>query len=204
MILGLEARMHILESAWSVWMQTYQFLVYQTDTLQSQKSLVLTSIHQNPGISSKQGQLKCYFCQVYGLLKCVYYYEYRTPISFWLYHYTEVILCHLAYLCLTAVVLSEKSWHAFSWNLLGRLLVLIQLLVIPKHLCSNIFHHQTIILQDCLSSSTADTFLMFSLLVDVSVRVMFKLSFSKPKNVIFCVGTNIYRLCWVYDRPQFL
>ena len=98
MILGLEARMHILESAWSVWMQTYQFLAYQIDELHSQKSLVLASIQQNPGISLKQGQLKCYVCQVYGLLKDVYYYEIRTPISFWLSHYTKVILCHLAYL----------------------------------------------------------------------------------------------------------
>ena len=32
---------------------------------------------------------------------------------------------------------------------------------------------------------------MFSFLLDVSVRVMFKVSISKPKNVIFCVGTNI-------------
>ena len=44
----------------------------------------------------------------------------------------------------TTVVLSEKnSWHAFCWNPLGRPLVLIQLLVIPKHLCGNVFHNQT-------------------------------------------------------------
>ena len=98
MILGLEARMHILESAWSLRMQTYQFLAYQIDELHSQKSLVLASIQQNPGISLKQGQLKCYVCQVYVLLKYVYYYEYRTPVSLWLSHYTKVILCHLAYL----------------------------------------------------------------------------------------------------------
>ena len=79
MILGLGARMYILESAWSVRMQTYQFLVYQTDELLSQKSLVLASFRQNPGISLKQDQLKCYVCQVHGLLKYVYYYEYRTP-----------------------------------------------------------------------------------------------------------------------------
>ena len=79
MILGLGARMYILESAWSVRMQTYRFLVYQTDELLSQKSLVLASFRQNPGISLKQGQLECYVCQVYGLLKYVYYYEYRTP-----------------------------------------------------------------------------------------------------------------------------
>ena len=33
MILGLEARMHISESAWSAWMQLYQLLAYQTDEL---------------------------------------------------------------------------------------------------------------------------------------------------------------------------
>ena len=114
MILGLEARMHILESAWSVWMQTYQFLAYQIDELHSQKSLVLASIQQNPGISLKQGQLKCYVCQVYGLLKYVYYYEYRTPISFWLSHYTKVILCHLASF-LTCFLL-ESFRKAFSAN----------------------------------------------------------------------------------------
>ena len=109
MILGLEARMHILESAWSVWMQTYQFLAYQTDELHSQKSLVLASIQQNPGISLKQGQLKCYVCQVYGLLKYVYYYEYRTPISFWLSHYTKVILCHLACLYMSLQWCCQKK-----------------------------------------------------------------------------------------------
>ena len=62
MILGLEARMHISESVWSVWTETYQFLAYQADELHSQKSLVLVSIQQNPGISLNQGQLKCYVC----------------------------------------------------------------------------------------------------------------------------------------------
>ena len=146
MILGLEARMHISESVWSVRMETYQFLAYQADELHSQKSLVLASIQQNPGISLKQGQLKCYVCQVYGLLKYVYYYEYRTPISFWLSHYKKVILCYLAYLYMSLQWCCQKrSWHAFCWNPLGRLLVLIQLLVIPKHLCGNVFHHQTTI-----------------------------------------------------------
>ena len=51
MILGLEARMHISESACSAWMQIFQFLVYQTDQLGSQKSLVQGSIPQNQGIS---------------------------------------------------------------------------------------------------------------------------------------------------------
>ena len=156
MILGLEARMHILESAWSVWMQTYWFLTYQIDELHSQKSLVLASIQQNPGISLKQGQLKCYVCQVYGLLKYVYYYEYRTPISFWLSHYKKVILCYLAYLYMSLQWCCQKrSWHAFCWNPLGRLLVLIQLLVIPKHLCGNVFHHQTTVSIMLLLSSWA-------------------------------------------------
>ena len=48
-----------------------------------------------------------------------------------------------------------------------------------------------LILQDCLSSSTAAISFMFSFLLDVSVRVMFKVSISKPKSVIFCAGTNI-------------
>ena len=109
MILGLEARMHILESAWSVWVQTYQFLAHQIDELHSQKSLVLASIQHNPGISLRQGQLKCYVCQVYGLLNYVYYYEYRTPISFWLSHYTKVILCHLAYLYMSLQWCCQKN-----------------------------------------------------------------------------------------------
>ena len=50
---------------------------------------------------------------------------------------------------------------------------------------------RVLILQNCLSTSTAAISLMFSLLLDVSVRFMFKVSISKPKNVIFCVGTNI-------------
>ena len=86
MILGLEASMHISESAWSTWMQTYQFLAYQTNELSSQKSFVPASIQKNPGNSLKQGQLKCYACQVYALLKNGYYYECRTPISIWLSH----------------------------------------------------------------------------------------------------------------------
>ena len=110
MILGLEVRMHILEFAWSLWMQTYQFLAYQIDELHSQKSLVLAFIQQNPGTSLKQGQLKCYVCQVYRL----YYYEYKTPISFWLSHYTKVILCHLASF-LTCFLL-ESFRKAFSAN----------------------------------------------------------------------------------------
>ena len=44
MILGLEARIYISESAWSAWMQTYQFLAYQADELSSPKSLVPTSV----------------------------------------------------------------------------------------------------------------------------------------------------------------
>ena len=72
MNLGLEARIHISESVWPTWMQTYQFLAYQTDEFSSQKSLVPVSIQQNPVISLKQGQLKCYACLVYGLLKYVY------------------------------------------------------------------------------------------------------------------------------------
>ena len=48
MILGLEARIHISGSTWSAWMQTYQFLAYQTDELHSQKSLVPASIQQFP------------------------------------------------------------------------------------------------------------------------------------------------------------
>ena len=51
MILGLEASTHISESACSAWMQTCQFLIYQTDQLGSQKSLVKASILQNHGIS---------------------------------------------------------------------------------------------------------------------------------------------------------
>ena len=140
MILGLEARMHILESAWSVWMQTYQFLADQTDELHSQKSLVLASIQQNPEIFLKQGQLKCYFCQVYVLLKYVYYREYRTGIS--LHESDFMPPCLFVYV--TAVVLSEKLCLAFCWNQLGRLLVLIQLLVIPKHLCGNVFYQTTV------------------------------------------------------------
>ena len=57
--------------------------------------------------------------------------------------------------------------------------------VLPRKLA------RVLILQDCLSSITAAVFLMFSFLLDVSVRVMFRVSVSKPKNVIFCVGTNI-------------
>ena len=109
MILGLEATMHILESAWSVWMQTYQFLASQTDELQSQKSLVLASIQENPGTSLKQGQLKYCVCQVYGLLKYVHYYESRTPISFWLPHYTKEILCHLTYLYMSLQWCCQKK-----------------------------------------------------------------------------------------------
>ena len=105
MILGLEVRMHILEFAWSLWMQTYQFLAYQIDELHSQKSLVLAFIQQNPGTSLKQGQLKCYVCQVYRL----YYYEYKTPISFWLSHYTKVILCHLACLYMSLQWCCQKK-----------------------------------------------------------------------------------------------
>ena len=105
MILGLEVRMHILEFAWSLWMQTYQFLAYQTDELHSQKSLVLAFIQKNPGTSLKQGQLKCYVCQVYRL----YYYEYKTPISFWLSHYTKVILCHLACLYMSLQWCCQKK-----------------------------------------------------------------------------------------------
>ena len=74
MILDLEAWMHISESAWSAWMQTYQFLTYQTDELSSQKSLVPASIQKNPGISLKQVQQKYYACQVHGLLKYYHYY----------------------------------------------------------------------------------------------------------------------------------
>ena len=44
---------------------------------------------------------------------------------------------------------------------------------------------------DYLSISVAAMFLMFSFFLDVSIRVMFKVSISKPKNVISCVGTNI-------------
>ena len=105
MILGLEVRMHILEFAWSLWMQTYQFLAYQIDELHSQKSLVLAFIQQNPGTSLKQGQLKCYVCQVYRL----YYYEYKTPISLWLSHYTKVILCHLACLYMSLQWCCQKK-----------------------------------------------------------------------------------------------
>ena len=47
--------MHISESAWSACMQTYQFLVYQTDELNSQKSLVPAFIQQDPEISLKEG-----------------------------------------------------------------------------------------------------------------------------------------------------
>ena len=86
MILGMQARIHILESAWLAWMQTYEFLAYQSDRLSSQKSLVPASIQQNPDIFLKQGQLKCYACLVCGLLKYGYYYEYRTPMSIWLFH----------------------------------------------------------------------------------------------------------------------
>ena len=144
MNLVLEARMNILESAWSAWIQTYQFLAYWIDKLRSQRSLVPASIQQNPGISLKQSQLKCYACQVYGLLKYMYYYEYRTPISVWLSHYKKVILCHLAYLYMSLQWCCQKrSCHAFCWNPLGRLLVLIQLLVITKHLCGDVYHHQT-------------------------------------------------------------
>ena len=77
MNLGLEAKTHISESAWSAWMQTYQILTYRTDELCSQNSFFSTSIQQNPGISLKEGQLKGYACQVYGPLKYVCYYEYR-------------------------------------------------------------------------------------------------------------------------------
>ena len=48
---------------------------------------------------------------------------------------------------------------------------------------------RVLILQDCLSSSTAAMFFMFSFLL--GVKVMFKVSISKPKSVIFCVGTNL-------------
>ena len=48
-----------------------------------------------------------------------------------------------------------------------------------------------LILQDFLSSKTAAIPYMFSVLLDVSVRDMFEVSISKPKNVIFCVGTII-------------
>ena len=44
--------------------------------------------------------LKCYACQLYGLLKYECYYEYRTPIPVWLCHYWKIILCHIAfYIC---------------------------------------------------------------------------------------------------------
>ena len=57
--------------------------------------------------------------------------------------------------------------------------------ILPRKLAT------VLILQDCLSNSAAAIFLMFSFLLDVSVRVMFKVSISKPKNVTFCVSTNI-------------
>ena len=49
---------------------------------------------------------------------------------------------------------------------------------------------KTLILQDCLSSSAAAIFLMFSFLLDVVVRVVFKVSILRPKNVTLRVGTN--------------
>ena len=128
-----------LESAWSAWMETYQFLAYQTDELWSQRSFVPFSIKQNPGIFLEQGQLKCYPCQVCGLLKHWYYYEYRTLISVWLSFGCPTFLI---YICHSSCC-QKRSWHVFCWNLLGRFLVLIQLLVIPKQLCGNVFHHQS-------------------------------------------------------------
>ena len=113
MNLGLEARMHILVSVWSAWMQTHQFLVYQTDELCSQKSLVPACIQLNPGISLKQAQLKCYACQVYGLLKYVYYYEYRTHISVWLLLQESDFIPPCLFIYVTAVVLSEKILTRF-------------------------------------------------------------------------------------------
>ena len=88
MILGLEARIYIY---WNLLGQSgcKHINFWPTKLTNYQISLVLASIQQKPGISLKQGQLKFYVCQVYGLLKYVYYYEYRTPISFWLFHYTK-------------------------------------------------------------------------------------------------------------------
>ena len=50
---------------------------------------------------------------------------------------------------------------------------------------------RVLILHDCLGNSVVATFLILSFLLHVSVRVMFKVSISKPKNVIFCFGTII-------------
>ena len=50
---------------------------------------------------------------------------------------------------------------------------------------------RALMLQGCLSRITAAVFIMFFSFLDVSVRVMFKVSVSKRKNVIFCLGTNI-------------
>ena len=118
MILGLQARIHMSVSAWSAWMQAYQFLFYQIDELSSQKSLVPASIQQNPRISLKQGKSKCYASQVYGLPKYGYYYEYRTLISVWMSHYEKVTFCHLAYLYMSPQWCCQKRSDMLSVGIL--------------------------------------------------------------------------------------
>ena len=130
MILGLEARMHILESAWSVWMQTYQFLAYQTDKLHSQKSLVLASI-----------QWKLCLPGIWAAEICLLLWIQNSHIFLAISLLESDFMLPCLFIYVTAVVLPEKILTCFLLGSFWKALVLIQLLVIPKHLSCNITFH---------------------------------------------------------------
>ena len=127
MILGLEARMHILESAWSVWMQTYQFLAYQTDKLHSQKSLVLASI-----------QWKLCLPGIWAAEICLLLWIQNSHIFLAISLHESDFMLPCLFIYVTAVVLPEKILTYFLFESFWKALVLIQLLVIPKHLCGKV------------------------------------------------------------------
>ena len=112
--------------------------------LHSQKSLVLASI-----------QWKLYFPGIWAAEICLLIWIQNSHIFLAISLHESDFMLPYVFIYVTAVVLPEKILTCFLFESFWKAVVLIQLLVIPKHLCGNVFHHQTTVSIMLLLSSWA-------------------------------------------------